>query len=157
MQQAKPVAVSFPRQILDSIRRFQFRERSLPWAFLAAVILSYGIFIPLWGLYGDDWIYMWNYHVFGAGSFVDFVAVDRPFSAWIYILTTPIFGETSWPYHVLLLTLPLVERFSVVEDPASHLAEQRPADRLGGTDFCHLPWFSTAADCSAVHSAFCNT
>ncbi len=98
-------AVSFPRQFLKNMRRFHISERSLPWAFLGAVILSYGIFIPLWGLYGDDWIYMWNYHVFGAGSFVEFVAVDRPFSAWIYVLTTPIFGEASWPYHLLLLGL----------------------------------------------------
>ena len=102
---ASPQAVSFPRQILKTMQRFHFSERSLPWAFLVAVILSYGIFIPVWGLYGDDWIYMWNYHVFGAGSFVDFVAVDRPFSAWIYVLTTPIFGEASWPYHLLLLGL----------------------------------------------------
>jgi len=106
-----PQAVSFPRQILESMRRFHFSERSLPWAFLVAVVLSYGIFIPLWGLYGDDWIYMWNYHVFGAGSFVDFVAVDRPFSAWIYILTTPVFGESAWPYHLLLLGLRWLSAF----------------------------------------------
>jgi hypothetical protein len=110
-QQAEPEVVSFPRQILDSMRRFHFSERSLPWAFLGAVILSYGIFIPLWGLYGDDWIYMWNYHVFGAGSFVEFVAVDRPFSAWIYVLTTPIFGENAWPYHLLLLGLRWMSAF----------------------------------------------
>jgi len=101
----------FPRRLVDAVRRFHFSEPSLPWAFLGAVILSYGIFIPLWGLYGDDWIYMWNYHVFGAGSFIDFVAVDRPFSAWIYILTTPIFGETSWPYHLLMLALRWLSAF----------------------------------------------
>lgn len=104
-QQADSGAVSFPRQFLKSMRRFHFSERSLPLAFLGAVLLSYGIFIPLWGLYGDDWIYMWNYHQFGAGGFIDFVAVDRPFSAWIYMLSTPLFGETIWPYHLLLLVL----------------------------------------------------
>ena len=104
-------ADSFPRQTLKTVRRFHFSERSIPWALLGAVILSYGIFIPWWGLYGDDWIYMWNYHVFGAGSFVDFVAVDRPFSAWIYILTTPIFGENVWPYHLLLLGLRWLSAF----------------------------------------------
>ncbi len=98
-------AVSFPRQLFKTIRRIHFSEGSLPWAFLGAVILSYGIFIPLWGWYGDDWIYMWNYHVFGAAGFVDFVAVDRPFSAWIYILTTPLFGENAWPYHLFMLGL----------------------------------------------------
>ncbi|MCD4672489.1 MAG: hypothetical protein K8R77_07495, partial [Anaerolineaceae bacterium] len=100
-QQADPGAVSFPRQLIGFVRRFHFSERSLPLAFLGAVLLSFGIFIPLWGLYGDDWIYMWNYHQFGAGGFIDFVAVDRPFSAWIYMLSTPLFGETIWLYHLL--------------------------------------------------------
>lgn len=104
-QQADSGSVPFPRQILGSMRRFHFSDRSLPLAFLGAVVLAYGIFIPWWGLYGDDWIYMWNYHLFGASGFVDFVAVDRPFSAWIYILTSPVFGETIWPYHVFLLGL----------------------------------------------------
>ncbi len=47
----------------------------------------------------------------GAGSFVEFVAVDRPFSAWIYVLTTPIFGENAWPYHLLLLGLRWMSAF----------------------------------------------
>ena len=40
------------------------------------VLLSYGIFIRWFGLYGDDWIYLWNFHQFGAGNFVQFVAVE---------------------------------------------------------------------------------
>ena len=69
------------------------------------VLLSYGIFIRWLGLYGDDWIYLWNFHQFGAGNYVQFVAVDRPFSAWIYILTSTVFGERVWLYHVLLVAL----------------------------------------------------
>jgi hypothetical protein len=87
------------RQSLTSILR------SPPAAFLEAVLLAYGIFIPWFGLYGDDWIYLHNYHTMGALSFNAFVAADRPFSGWIYILTTPIFGEMAWPYHIFLLGL----------------------------------------------------
>lgn len=104
-------ANSFPRPLFERLGRFRFSDRTLPFAFLGAVLLGYGIFIPWWGLYGDDWIYLWNYHLFGAGSFVDFVAVDRPFSAWIYMLSTPVFGETVWLYHVFLLALRWVSVF----------------------------------------------
>lgn len=78
---------------------------AFPLVLFGAVLLAYGIFIPWFGLYGDDWIYLWNFHLFGAGSFVDFVAIDRPFSFWIYLISTPIFGEHPWLYHVLLLVL----------------------------------------------------
>lgn len=69
------------------------------------VLLAYGIFIPWFGFYGDDWIYMHNFHQAGALSFNQFVAADRPFSGWVYTLTTPLFGEQAWPYHFFLLIL----------------------------------------------------
>ena len=75
------------------------------FAFLVAALLAYGIFIPWFSLYGDDWIYLYAYHLQGPGFFVDFVAPDRPFSAWIYIITTFLFKETFWLYHILLLIL----------------------------------------------------
>ncbi len=77
----------------------------VPAALLGISLLAYGVFIPWFGLYGDDWVYLHNFHTLGALSFNQFVAVDRPYSGWIYILTTPIFGEQAWPYHVFLLAL----------------------------------------------------
>jgi len=87
------------------LRRINFSSSSVPLALMAAVILSYGLAIPFLGFFGDDWIYIYNYHLLGAGSFGDFVAVDRPYSAWIYTLITPIFGTQPWPYHLFLLCL----------------------------------------------------
>ena len=69
------------------------------------VLFAYGIYIRWFGLYGDDWIYLWNYHQFGAGNFVQFVSTDRPFSAWLYVLTSALFGEHVWLYHVFLIVL----------------------------------------------------
>jgi hypothetical protein len=85
-------------------RRFDFL-RSTPALLFFIVVLSYGIVIPWLGLYGDDWIYIYNYHLLGAGSFGKFVAIDRPFSAWIYVLTTALFQTHIWMYHVLLVIL----------------------------------------------------
>ena len=68
-------------------------------------LLAYGIYIPWLGLYGDDWLYLWNYHLLGPQSFVSFVAIDRPFSAWKYLVVTAILREQVWANHVLALAL----------------------------------------------------
>ncbi len=76
-----------------------------PLLFLAVIVLSFGIYIPWLGLYGDDWQYLYVFHLLGAGEYPAFVAPDRPFSAWIYQLYTPLLGETVWAYHALILLL----------------------------------------------------
>ncbi|NLG99428.1 MAG: hypothetical protein GX491_18900 [Chloroflexi bacterium] len=76
-----------------------------PLFYLGLLIINFGIFIPAWGLYGDDWQYLYSYHLLGAAGYPAFVAPDRPFSAWVYMLFTPLLGETPWAYHILLLML----------------------------------------------------
>jgi hypothetical protein len=90
---------------MQKIRSLHFPAWTVPLALLGAALLGYGIFIPWFKLYGDDWIYLWNFHLFGAGSFGAFVAGDRPYSAWIYSLVTGLFGERYVYYHILMLGL----------------------------------------------------
>ncbi len=90
---------------MQKIRSLRFPAWTVPLALLGAAVLAYGIFIPWFRLYGDDWSYLWNYHLFGAGSFGEFVAGDRPYSAWIYSLATALFGEKYIYYHLLLFIL----------------------------------------------------
>jgi hypothetical protein len=85
--------------------RISLRNWTIPLALLGLVTLAYGVFIPLLGLYGDDWPYLWVNHVFGPSGYIRFVAWDRPFSAWIYLLATPILGERVWAYHLFLVLL----------------------------------------------------
>lgn len=87
------------------MRLGKMKLEPVPLALFVVVVLGYGIYIPWFGLYGDDWIYLWAYHLQGPLFFIDFVAIDRPFSAWIYILTSALFGENVWAYHALLLLL----------------------------------------------------
>lgn len=77
----------------------------IPLFYLGLLILNYGIYLPWWGLYGDDWQYLYSYHLTGAGGYPAFVAPDRPLSAWVYMLFTPLLGETPLAYHLLLLLL----------------------------------------------------
>lgn len=76
---------------------------SFPILFTLIVLLSYGITLSWFSFYGDDWIFIYNYHIAGSQSFINFTAWDRPFSAWIYILSSALFGEHVLPYHLLLL------------------------------------------------------
>ena len=76
-----------------------------PLFFLFCYCLILAFTIPWLGLYGDDWPYLYSYHVAGAGGYAAFVAADRPFSAWIYVLFSSIFGEWVTGYHLLLLGL----------------------------------------------------
>ncbi|HEY9078229.1 MAG TPA: hypothetical protein VIO61_16965 [Anaerolineaceae bacterium] len=76
---------------------------SVPLTLLGVVLLSYGIFIPWYGLFGNDLPYLYHYHLFGPQGPAGFAAVDRPYSAWVYTLTTFLFGENVWLYHLLLL------------------------------------------------------
>ncbi len=87
------------------MRLGKMKLEPVPLALFVVVVLGYGIYIPWFGLYGDDWIYLWAYHLQGPLFFIDFVAIDRPFSAWIYILTSALFGENVWAYHALLMLL----------------------------------------------------
>lgn len=66
---------------------------------------SCGISIPRLSFYGDDWIYIYNYHIAGPESFTLFTQWDRPYSAWIYVLTSAVFGESVVCYHIFVFVL----------------------------------------------------
>lgn len=77
----------------------------IPLLLLSVCVLSYGILIPTLGLYWDGWPYMLQYHVFGPAGFPQFVASDRPYSAWIFMLSTWLFGTKLIWYHLTILFL----------------------------------------------------
>ena len=91
---------------MERIRNF-FKSQSGISIFLIFLcsLLSYAIYIPWLGIYGDDWQYFYVYHLLGPGEYGNFVLADRPFSAWVYWLYTPIFGEHYLGYQLLLFLL----------------------------------------------------
>jgi hypothetical protein len=74
------------------------------WLFFL-IVLCFGILIPKLGFFWDDLPYLYQYAAFGPNGFPEFVASDRPFSAWIFSATTSLFGFNPIGYHVLLLFL----------------------------------------------------
>lgn len=76
-----------------------------PLALFGIVLLSYGLWIPWMGLFGNDIPYVWFYHLLGAWGPGEFAAHDRPFSAVFYAASTFLLGENVWAYHIFLLIL----------------------------------------------------
>lgn len=73
--------------------------------FLFLCVLCYGLLIPYLGFYWDDLPYLYQYQIFGPAGFSEFVASDRPFSAWIFAATTWLFGFNPIGYHILAFIL----------------------------------------------------
>ncbi|MGD0003867.1 MAG: hypothetical protein ABSE06_06545 [Anaerolineaceae bacterium] len=76
------------------MKRIQFRASSIPAALFILCLISYGLLIPWLGFYWDDWPYSWFAHILGPLGFVKAFANDRPFLSLIYMITTPLFGDT---------------------------------------------------------------
>ncbi len=76
-----------------------------PAILLGVVLLSYGLWIPWWGLFGNDLPYLWYFHLLGPMGPGEFAAMDRPVSALFYAVVSLAFGEHVWLYHGLLLVL----------------------------------------------------
>lgn len=77
----------------------------VPVFLLALCALAYGLLIPTLGYYWDDWPYAWINHMYGPSGYPVFVALDRPHSAWIFMLLTFFLGEGPLGYHISSLLL----------------------------------------------------
>lgn len=79
-------------------------KRFFPLILLVSIFLAYGLFIPWLGFYLDDWYIIWFRHFFGSAAFTEFFGQDRPFLAWIYMILTPILGNSpvAWQSFAVL-------------------------------------------------------
>ena len=74
-------------------RKLTFPLWTIPIAAAGLGLICYGVLIPWLGFYWDDLAYQYSLHVFGPGGFQAFVASDRPFSHYIYVITATLFGN----------------------------------------------------------------
>ena len=78
-------------------KQFQSIRSSITTSLILLVVcvLAYGLLIPTLGYYWDDWPYAWINHMYGPSGYPDYVALDRPYSAWIFMLLTTILGDVA--------------------------------------------------------------
>ena len=75
----------------------------MPWLLLSIAIISYGIWIPLLGYYGDDWSYIWL--SFKVNDLAHFFEGNRPNLVYFYNIINPILGPTPWHWHLFIFVL----------------------------------------------------
>lgn len=81
------------------------RKNDFLFLFSFVLLLAYALRLPELSFYGDDWIYVYNYHIAGAESFNLFTSWDRPFSGWLYTLASALIKESCIGYHIFLFVL----------------------------------------------------
>jgi len=77
--------------------------KTFPFALLLISIAAYGLLIPSLGFYWDDWPLMWFLHTFGPKGYQEVLAVDRPFLAGIYWITTTVLKTLPIQWQILAL------------------------------------------------------
>ncbi len=70
-------------------------------AILGLTVFAHGLLLPWLGFYWDDMPKSWFLHLLGPMGFWKVYQVDRPFLPWIYMLTTPLLGESPAGWQVL--------------------------------------------------------
>lgn len=91
---------TYIQKITRSIQRSKF---SVPVILLLFSILAFAPLLPFLGFYWDGWPYLWQYHVFGPAGYPAFVSSDRPYSAFIFMILTNLFGTNAIFYHIFVL------------------------------------------------------
>lgn len=91
--------------MLKSLKSLTQSPLAVPLFLLVVCGLAYGLLIPSLGFYWDDFPYALIYQRFGPGGYPDFVASDRPHSAWVFMGLTWLLGEQPLGYHIFGLLL----------------------------------------------------
>jgi len=76
-----------------------------PVGLLVLLGISFGPLIPALGFYWDDWPVILTAQLHGTDGFWRFFEYNRPFSAWIYIVTFPIMGTKPLHWQIFALAL----------------------------------------------------
>lgn len=88
---------------MNVLRKLRFPPWTFPILLLAVCFLAFGLQIKDLGFYQDDWQEVWYGRSFGPTFFVRFFAAERPFNAYIHILTNTLAGDRPLSWHLLAL------------------------------------------------------
>jgi hypothetical protein len=70
---------------------------------LLTTLVTYGISIPKFGYYHDDWFLLWSGAARGPGSIIPLFSTDRPFMGVVYSIVYRLLGDASLNWHLYAL------------------------------------------------------
>ncbi len=92
------------REIISRLVKIRFPEYSIPLAFLAALVLAFGLLIPTLGIYQDDWLFIYNHYALGSQGIWEFMYYDgTPFASYLSNLQFALLGYAPLPWHIASL------------------------------------------------------
>jgi len=95
---------------LDSIG-----ARSLPPALLLLCVLAYGLLIPFWGFYWDDWPWIWLKHLEGGAGLLSIDRLFRPLAGEILWSAGLIAGRSPVAWQILSLVARFLAAAKTIE------------------------------------------
>lgn len=92
------------REKISRLINVRFPEWSTPLAFLAALVLAFGLLIPTLGFYQDDWLFVYNHYALGPEGIWEFMYYDgTPFASYLNNLQFALLGYAPLPWHIASL------------------------------------------------------
>ncbi|MFZ5923328.1 MAG: hypothetical protein ACOYY3_19955 [Chloroflexota bacterium] len=79
------------------------KKYATPLVFFALSLAAYGVFAFQQNFHWDDWGFAWLIRTLGRPGLFDYFATNRPFLAYVYSLTTPVFGVTPWAWQLFAI------------------------------------------------------
>ena len=76
-----------------------------PLILLLIAIFSYGMFIFQQGFHWDDWGFAWLIRTLGEPGLFEYFSTNRPFLAYVYSVTTSLFGTNPLAWHLFSLIM----------------------------------------------------
>ncbi len=75
------------------LKKINIEAYTIPLALLAAHLLAFGLLLPFWGYYQDDWHFVYYAYAGGARGLWELFNYDgHPLEAWYYILSFNLLG-----------------------------------------------------------------
>jgi hypothetical protein len=76
-----------------------------PLALLMIAFFAYGVFAFQQGFHWDDWGFAWLIRTLGWPGLFDYFSTNRPFLAYVYSITTSLFGTNPIAWHLFSLLM----------------------------------------------------
>lgn len=123
----------------------RFSQWTTPLALLAITFFAYGIFTFQQGFHWDDWGFAWLIRTLGKPGLFDYFATNRPFLAYIYSVTTSLFGANPWAWQLFSLFMRWLTALSLLWALRMIWQERRRETFFAAVFFLVYPGFNQQA------------
>lgn len=90
---------------MNLLRKIARHPAAFPSLLLSIMLAAYGYQINRMGFYWDDWPIVYLTSLKDAGQLWNFYSYDRPISAWLYVVLTPVLGlqPVAWQLFAIVI------------------------------------------------------